>query len=184
LDFQRCVVVKELFPQEGKMSKKPGMVLAGIFAAILLVWSQVDAQHQHGGGAPMGKPPASSAQSTAKSGQNVTVEGWKIGFDVMSMEEHMKHQKTGPGHGAGDHSKTHSLMVTVQDTASKEIISDANIQYMVSNPAGGKETGKLTWSGDHYGSGFSPKEKGVYLVNLRIESGGMERQAVFKYTVK
>jgi len=169
------------------MMKKPGIILIGVFATIFFVGGQGDAQHQHGTGTqppPAGKKPASVEKSASKSGQNVTVEGLKIGFEVMSMEEHMQHQKTGQEHGAGDHSKTHSLMVTLQDTVSKEIISDAKVQYTLSTPSGGKETGKLTWSGDHYGGGFSPKEKGVYQVNLRIESGGMERQANFKYPAK
>jgi hypothetical protein len=75
-------------------------------------------------------------------------------------------------------------MVTLQDTASKEIISDAKVMFSVSSPSGAKESGKLDWSGDHYGGGFSPKEKGAYQVQLRIEGGGMEREATFTYEAK
>jgi hypothetical protein len=167
--------------------KKTGLIFVGVLAAILMAGAAGNAQHQHGTGtqpAPAGKKTAPADKSPSKSVQQVTVEGLKIGFEAMSMEEHMQHQKAGQGHGAADHSKSHSLMVTLQDTASKEIISDAKIQYTLSSPSGGKETGKLTWSGDHYSGGFSPKEKGVYQVHLRIESGGMERQANFKYPAK
>ena len=146
------------------------------------------AQHQHG----HGTPPASADKKAAPQGtvtsksnsQIITVEGMKITFEVMSMGEHMQHLKTTQGHGRGDHSQTHSFMVTIQDTASKEILSDAKVQYTISSPLGGKETGKLIWSGDHYGGGFSPKEKGNYQVQVKIESDGMEREAKFSYELK
>jgi len=169
------------------MVKKIGMIFIGSLAAIFFSWGWVHAQHQHGHEpqpATSSKKPAFPEKSTSKSDQNVTVEGLKISFDVMRMEEHMKHMKTSQGHGEGDHSKTHSFMITLQDTASKEIISDAKVQYTLSTPTGGKETGKLTWSGDNYGGGFSPKEKGTYQVQLKIESGGMEREAKFSYESK
>jgi len=75
-------------------------------------------------------------------------------------------------------------MVTVQDTASKEIISDAKVMCAILSPSGKKETVKLEWSGDHYGADFSPKEKGAYRIQIMIESGGMEREANFQYEAK
>jgi hypothetical protein len=176
-----------LFNQEGEMVKKIGKIFIGSLVAIFFSWGWVHAQHQHGHEtqrATSSKKPASPEQSTSKSVQNITIEGLKISLDVMRMEEHMKHMKTSQGHGEGDHSKTHSFMVTLQDTASKEIISDAKVQYTLSSPTGGKQAGKLVWSGDHYGGSFSPKEKGAYQVQLIIESGGMEREAKFQYEAK
>jgi hypothetical protein len=76
------------------------------------------------------------------------------------------------------------LMVTLQDTASKEIISDARVDFSVLRPSGQKEGGKMEWSGDHYGGGFSPREKGTLQVQLKIESGGMEREAKLSYELK
>jgi hypothetical protein len=75
-------------------------------------------------------------------------------------------------------------MVTVQDLASKEIISDARVEYTLSTPSGGKEKGKLTWSGDHYSASSNLKEKGTYRVQVGIENGGMDRRANFEYRVK
>jgi hypothetical protein len=75
-------------------------------------------------------------------------------------------------------------MVTLQDTASKEIIADARVSFSVLSPSGKKENGKMEWSGEHYGAGFSPREKGTYQVELKIESGGMEREAKLTYEFK
>ena len=58
---------------------------------------------------------------------------------------------------------------------------DAKLIYTIISPSGGKETGKLDWSSDHYGRGYDDREKGVYQVQLKIESGGMERKAVLPY---
>jgi len=170
------------------MPRKNGVLLLLIFIVFFWFGGSAGAQHQHGHGAPAApgkKTPATQGTSPSKSAaQSVTVEGFKITLEVMSMADHMKHLKATQGHGEGNHAKTHSFMVTLQDTASKEIISDAKIQYLLSTPKGGKETGNLTWSGDHYGGEFSPKDKGNYQVELKIESGGMERNAKFTYESK
>lgn len=114
--------------------------------------------------------------------QSESVDGYKITLDIMDMAAHMSM----PGMKMNsmtdaDHSKTHAFMVTIQDTASKEIISDAKIRYTLIRPSGEKETGKLVWSGDHYERSFNAKEKGAYQVQLQIESSGMEREAKFTY---
>jgi hypothetical protein len=74
-------------------------------------------------------------------------------------------------------------MVMIEDTASKEIITDAQVTCTIVTPGGEKESGKLQWSGDHYGKGFEPKGKGAYQVQLKIESGRMEREAKLAYTL-
>jgi len=154
------------------MTEKMKMVLLATFLAFFYGAGWGWAQHQHGHGTPPAsadKKGESQRTSPSKSNaQSITVEGLK----------------TTQGHGQGDHSQTHSFMVSLQDTASKEILSDAKVQYTISSPQGGKETGKLTWSGDHYGGGFSPKDKGTYQVQLKIESDGMEREAKFSYEMK
>lgn len=170
------------------MGKKAGAFGLAVIIAFFWLGGWAGAQHSQGHGAPAApaskKSGGKEASVSKPTAQNLTVEGYKITFDVMSMEEHMKHVKTTQTHGEGDHSKTHSFMVTLQDTASKEIISDAKVRCVITAPGGGKETGNLTWSGDHYGGGFNPKEKGTYQVRLKIESGGMEREAIFKYAAK
>jgi len=93
----------------------------------------------------------------------------------------MKHAAKGGTHSEAAHSDSHTLMMTLQDTASEEIITDAKVNCMIVSPSGIKEAGKLDWSGDHYGKGFNPKGKGAYQVQLVIESGGMEREAKFEY---
>jgi len=146
------------------------------------------AQHQHGShSSPAGPQKETSHEmAMANQPQSVTLEGFKITFEVMDMSMHMSMpgMKGSSQHGASEHSQSHALMVKVQDTASKEIISDAKVQYTLIRPSGEKETGKLVWSGDHYGGGFSPKEKGAYQCQLMIESGGMEREAKFTYEFK
>ncbi len=147
-------------------------------------------QHGHDHGSPS---PATTEKGTShgmhkanQSSQVATVEGLKVSFEVMDMSMHMSMpgMKGSMQHGSSEHSKSHAIMVKVQDTASKEIISDAKVRYTLTRPSGERETGNLVWSGDHYGGGFSPREKGAYQVQLMIESGGMEREAKFTYSVK
>ncbi len=146
------------------------------------------AQHGgHGGGtAPSpqtGKPPDMGMKSGPA--QSVTVEGFKVSLEVMDMSAHMNMpgMKGVSQHGAG-HSQSHALMVTLQDTASKEIVADARVSYSILSPSGKKEDGKMDWSGEYYGAGFNPQEKGLYQIQLKIESGGMEREAKLKYDFK
>ncbi len=165
------------------------LVLVFLSGVMLIFFSGAAvAQHSHDHGAPSKARPKKAAPQEARaksSAQTLNVEGLMIAFEVMAMDEHMKHLSgRSGGHGEPDHSKSHSIMVTVQDMASKEIISDGKVQYTLTSPSGEKETGKLEWSGDHYAGGFSPKEKGAYQVQLKIESGGMEREATFGYEAK
>ncbi len=154
-------------------------------------------QHGHDHGTPSTAPPKGTSpkmQMGSQPDQSITVEGLKITFEVMDMSAHMSMpgmkgmsmpgMKENPQQGGSEQSKSHVIMVTVQDPASMEIISDAKVQYMLTRPSVEKETGKLVWSGDHYSGGFSPKEKGAYQFQLMIESGGMEREAKFSYEYK
>ena len=165
-------------------------ILVGFLLAIfiLCLTGIGKAQHSHGGAMPAASPKGTSQemQMGSQPVQSMTVEGFKVSFEVMDMSMHMSMpgMKGNPQHGASGHSQSHALMIKVQDTASKEIISDAKIQYTLIRPSGEKETGKLDWSGDHYGGAFSPKEKGTYQLQLMIESGGMEREAKFAYEFK
>ena len=148
------------------------------------------AQHGHGSGH------GGSGMSTHGSGggshsmpmmnrpvQSVTVDGYRVSLDIMDMSMHasMQKMKGNPAPGEMDHARSHAIMVMIEDTASKEIITDAKVTYTLLSPSGAKETGKLDWSGDHYGRGFDAKEKGSYQVQLKIEGGGMERGAKFAY---
>ena len=170
------------------MAKK---VLVACFSVLWAAFLSSAAIAQHGGhghgGSSTPSPGMASHETGVKSGsgQSITVEGYKISFDVMDMSAHMAMpgMKGKAMHGA-EHSKSQAMMVTVQDTASKEMISDANVTYTLISRSEKKETGKLEWSGDHYGANFSPKEKGAYRVQVMIQSGGMEREAKFRYEAK
>jgi len=163
-------------------------IIRGILAGLLVfcLSGAARAQHGHSHGAPAGSKGTGAKDSIPAKGavQTVTLEGLKISLEVMSMGEHMKHTAAGATHGEADHRKSHALMVTLQDTASKEIISDARVSFSILSPSGKKENGKMEWSGGHYGDGFSPREKGTYQVELKIESGGMERVAKLGYESK
>ena len=164
--------------------------LAGIF--VFSLGSVAMAQHGQGhGGMDMSAHGSTSTQGSGSHSmamsmkdrpvQSVSVDGFKISLDVMDMSMHtsMQKMKGNPAPGDSDVSKSHAIMVVIQDTASKEIITDAKVNYTLISPSGAKETGKLDWSGDHYGQSFNPKEKGAYQVQLNIENGGMEREAIF-----
>ena len=169
------------------IGKKFGLFfLTGIF--VFSLGGIALAQHGHGHG--HGESAASTPQMTHsmpmmkdRPVQSMNVEGFKVTLDVMDMSMHTSMQKmkgNPPPHGY-DQSKSHAIMVMIQDTASKEIITDAQVTCTIVSPGGEKEAGKLQWSGDHYGRGFEPKEKGAYQVQLKIESGGMEREVSFEY---
>lgn len=151
------------------------------------------AQHGHGhGGMDMSSHGSMSTQGSGSHSmsmsmkdrpvQSVSVDGYRISLDIMDMSMHMSMQgMKGNSMKDADHSKSHAFMVTVQDSTSKEIVSDAKVNYTLISPSGAKETGKLEWSGDYYAGTFSPKEKGAYQVQLLIENSGMEREAKFTY---
>ncbi len=171
------------------MGKKVILVLLSGFLSVFFSGVAM-AQHSHQHGSP--SPSTSSMDSShpmpmgKQAVQSTIAEGWKIGFEVMSMEAHMAMpgMKGHSQHSASASSPSHSLMVTIQDTASKEIISDAKVAYTILSPSEKKEKGKLEWSGDHYGGDFNPTERGKYQVQVTIESGGMEREAKFTYETK
>jgi len=145
-----------------------------LFCSLLISSGGAWAQHRHDHGT---KTEAASQKGEKHS---AALEGWRITLEVMGMEEHMKHTAKGGGHGEADHAKSHMIMVTLQDTASKEIISDAKVSFSLSAPSGRKEEGKLVWTGDHYGSGIDLKEKGKHRVKIAIEGGGLERTHLFE----
>ncbi len=171
--------------------KKLGMFfVAGIF--LVSFAGMAIAQHGHGSGhGGTGMPAQGSGGGSHSMSmmnrpvQSVTVDGYKVSVDIMDMSMHssMQKMKGNPAPGESDHAKSHAIMVMIQDTTSKEIITDAKVSYTLVSPSGVKETGKLDWSGDHYGRGFDPNEKGSYQVQLKIESGGMEREAKLTYTL-
>lgn len=160
--------------------------LSGIFVFFLSAVAMAQHHHDQGGGSTTAPKKAAPHDLGKRPVQSVTEEGLKIDFEVMSIEAHMAMPglKGHSQHGAAAHSQSHAIMVMNQDTASKEIISDAKVMFSVSSPSGAEESGKLEWSGDHYAGGFSPKAKGTYQVRLKITSGGMEREAKFLYEAK
>ncbi len=166
------------------MKKGLGEILTVGFLAVILSGVSLA---QHGGMdmAPSKNAPKQEMPMGTQSGKSMTVEGLSISLNIMDMGMHMSMQgMKGMDMNAATHSQSHEIMIKVQDTASKEIISDAKVTYTISSPSGKKDIGKLEWSGDYYGGGFSPKEKGTYQVQLKIESGGMEREAKFTYEAK
>ncbi len=155
-----------------------------VMGAFIMLYSTGVAMAQHGHGGHSSPPKKSAPVVAPKAIPSATVEGWKISMEVMNMEEHMKHLKGSSGHGAAHHAQSHSLMVTIQDMFSKEIISDAKVNFTILSPSGKKESGAMEWSGDHYGGGFSPREKGKYQVHLLMDHGGLQREAKFTHEAK
>ena len=171
------------------MRKKVILVLLSGFLSVFFSGvAMAQHSHQHGSPSPSTSSKGSSHQMPMgkQAVQSTMAEGWKIGFEVMSMEANMAMpgMKGHSQHSASASSPSHSIMVTVQDTSSKEIISDAKVTYTVLSPSDKKEAGKLEWSGDHYGANFNPKEKGTYRVQVMIHSAGIEREAKFQYEAK
>lgn len=160
------------------------IVLSWLMVAFAGSGAMAQHQHDHGSTSAPSAPKGQSKETSMKGGavQSANADGYKITFEVMDMSAHMNMPgMKGSSMGAAAHAKSHALMVTVQDTASKEIISDAKVQYVITSPSGQKETGALSWSGDHYEGGFSPKANGTYQVQIKVEGGGMQREAKFQY---
>ena len=144
--------------------------------------------HDHGSSSPAAPQKGTSHEMTMgnQPTHSVSVEGLKITFEVMDMSMHMSMpgMKGNPQHGASEHSQSHALMVKVQDTASKEIISDAKSAVYLNSTFRGERNGQIGVVRRPLWRGFSPKEKGAYQFQLMIESGGMEREAKFTYEFK
>jgi hypothetical protein len=179
----------EKLRRHSKMGKKVALLfLSAFLAAFCSGAAMAQHSHEHGSTSPATPGMGSSHPMPMEKGavQSTIAEGWKIGFEVMSMQAHMAMpgMKGHSQHSASASSPSHSLMLSIQDTASKEIISDAKVAYTILSPSGKKETGKLAWSGDHYGGDFNPTEKGQYQVQVMVEGGGMEREAKFTYEAK
>lgn len=197
-------LMEEASKEVNRVDKQKELEMGKKFVLIVLAGSWVMflsgaaiGQHGHDHGTPSPASPKGGSQQMQMGSQPVqstTVEGLKITFEVMDMSAHMAMpgmkgmsmpgMKGNPQQSGSEQSKSHVIMVTVQDPASREIISDAKVTYTILSPSGGKEPGKLEWAGDYFGGGFSPKEKGSYQVQLMIESGGMEREAKFTYEFK
>ena len=170
-----------------RSKKFVSFILSWFMVAFLASGAIAQHKHEHGSAPAPTTQKAQGHEMAMKGGpaQSATVEGYKITLEVMDMSAHMSMPgMKGSSMDAAAHGKSHALMVTVQDIASKEIISDARIQSILTTPTGVKENGKLEWSGDHYNGSFSPKEKGNYQIELKIESGGTERIAKFAYEGK
>jgi len=164
------------------------VLLSGLLVAFYSGAALAQHSHGHGGSSPSAPIKGSSKEMSpgGKAVQSIIAEGWKIGFEVMSMEAHMAMpgMKGHSQQSASSSPQSHSLMVTIQDTGSKEIISDAKVTYSILTPSGKNEAGKLEWSGDHYGAGFNAAEKGQYQVQVKVEGGGMDRKVKFTYDAK
>src|SRR5512136_2441584 len=90
--------------------------------------------HSHGGTTA---PPPQAGKShdpgmKSSAAQSVTVEGFKVSLEVMDMSAHMNMpgMKGSPQHGES-HSQSHAMMVTLQDMASREIITDARVSFSI-----------------------------------------------------
>ncbi|MHB8138155.1 MAG: hypothetical protein ACYDGO_07160 [Smithellaceae bacterium] len=164
------------------------MVLA---VSVILSYSTAQAQYNHNpGAAPAAKMEhqgMSHQMSMAdRSVQVADIQGMRVSLDVMDMgmHVHMQGMKGNPVPDTYDAKQSQAIMVMIKSLASNETIKDTNVTITIISPTGKQKTSKAPWCGDHYGESFSPLEKGMYQIVIKVEGQEGKGEAMFKYQSK
>ena len=115
--------------------------------------------------------------------QNAIIQGRKVSLDVMDMgmHIHMQAMKGNPVPDSYDNKQSRAIMVMIRSIKSKETLKNADVEIQIISPKGKIITGTAPWFGDHYGQSFSPTEKGVYRIIVKVAGKEAKGAADFKY---
>ena len=169
-------------------SKKIIQGVVVLAASVILSYGTAFAQHNHNhGAAPAAKMEhqgMSHQMSMAdRPVQTAEIQGMKVTLDVMDMgmHVHMQGMKGNPVPDTYDAKQSQAIMVMIKSLASKEIIKDANVTITIISPAGKQKTSRAPWCGDHYGESFSPSDKGIYQIVVKVKDQEGKGETAFKY---
>jgi len=139
------------------------------------------AQHGHGGGA--------KDEPMKMDTKEVLVDGMKIGFTVMTNDEHKKmlkdmnkDMKMKQDIEAGT---THMVNVSLKDQHGKDV-TDAQINMKVVDPQGKDQIKPMKYDDTmkSYDAFFNLKEKGKFQILVLVKTGDQKRTAGIYYELK
>jgi len=139
----------------------------GVLAAVS------SAQHGHGAGSKMET-------------REVSVEGVKIIFQIMSNAEHKKMLKDMKMKDDIEPGTTHNITLTLKDEKTQKEITNAEVQMKVIDPKGKDQIKSLKYEGEmkSYDAYFNLPAKGKYQVLVLYKSGEKKGTAGIYYEVK
>ena len=114
------------------------------------------------------------------------LEGFKTSFSIVALAEHKKMLKDMKMKIEVDPQATHNIALTLTDTRTNQMVSDAIVKMKVINPQG-KDQIKLldfTPAMNQYAGDFNLSDKGRYQILILFKSSGMKRAAGFYYNLK
>jgi hypothetical protein len=183
--------------ESGIRSQKSGRSLVprelfSAFLVFLLAFSlgPLSAVAQHAG--HQAPAAAGEKETEAPPGEETSLtrtfllEGFKTSFSIVALAEHKKMLKDMKMKIEVDPQATHNIALTLTDTRTNQMVSDAIVKMKVINPQG-KDQIKLldfTPAMNQYAGDFNLSDKGRYQILIIFKSGGMKRAAGFYYSLK
>ena len=117
--------------------------------------------------------------------------------DGMGMGKEMKHDGMGTGKGMKHDgmemdkgtkdsmmSGSHHIMLDVTDAASGKEIADASARILILSPSKKNSSVDLKAAMNHFGTGLTLDEKGIYKMTVSVDVKGVSKTKAFEYTVK
>ena len=155
--------------------------LVSVFVTLVLglfIFSPISlAQH---GGMKMG------GESMKMETKEVLVEGVKVGFQMMTNEEHKKMLKEMKMKEEIEPGTTHIIGVTLKDEKTQKEITDAQINMKVVDPKGKDQIKTLKYEEmmKSYEAYFNLPEKGKYQVMILFKIGDQKKKAGIFFELK
>ena len=156
-----------------KMAPVLGVLVLGLFVLSSVSMAQHGGMKMDSGGMKMET-------------KEVLVEGVKVGFQMMTNEEHKKMLKDMKMKEEIEPGTTHIIGVTLKDEKTQKEITDAQINMKVVDPKGKDQIKPLKYEGTmkSYDAYFDFKEKGKYQVLILFKVGEQKRTAGIYHEIK
>ncbi len=135
------------------------------------------AQHGHG---------SMKSEGMKMETKEVLVEGVKVGFQMMTNEEHKKMLKDMKMKEEIEPGTTHIIGVTLKDEKTQKEITDAQINMKVVDPKGKDQIKTLKYEEmmKSYEAYFNLPDKGKYQVMILFKIGDQKKTAGIYYEIK
>jgi hypothetical protein len=158
--------------------KKLFSVLGLLVVGVFFLSSVSLSQHSHGG--------MSMGSSMKMDTKEVLVEGVKVTFQIMDIDEHKKMLKDMKMKEEVEAGTTHNITVTLKDEKTQKEMTDAEISMKVVDPKGKDQIKTLKYEGEmkSYDAYFNLPEKGKYQIMILAKTGVKKTTAGIYYELK
>ncbi len=118
--------------------------------------------------------------------KEVLVEGVKVTFQIMEIDEHKKMLKDMKMKEEVEAGTTHNITVTLKDEKTQKEMTDAEISMKVVDPKGKDQIKTLKYEGEmkSYDAYFNLPEKGKYQIMILAKTGEKKTTAGIYYELK